>query len=320
MKQQSFEQRYSEQWQKLEGMLESKESETDQHFPKLFRELCHQLSIAKHRRYSPQLVDRLNELVIKAHHRFYQHNHRFHFQWLEFLVYGFPDAIRRNRHFVYVAAALFLLPLLATGLTCYLNSEFIFSLMSYSDVHGMEAMYDPANSKIGRERGSDTDLFMFGFYIYNNIGISFRTFAGGLLFGVGSVFFLVYNGLVIGGVGGHLTQVGYGSTFYPFVSGHGSFELTAIVLSGAAGLKLGYAMIHPGQKSWLAALRDAGRDSALIIYGTTLMLLIAAFIEAFWSSSSVIPSMVKYLVGLGLWVVVLSYLIFSGRRYGSRSY
>ncbi len=320
MKQQTFEQRYSEHWQKLEGILESKEAQPDEHFPQLFRELCHQLSIAKHRRYSPQLVDRLNELVIKAHHRFYQHNHRFHYQWLEFLVHGFPHAIRRNRIFVYIAAALFLVPLLATGITCYINSEFIYSLMSYQDVHGMEAMYDPANAKLGRERESESDVFMFGFYIYNNISISFRTFAGGALFGLGSIFFLVFNGLMIGGVGGHLTQLGYGSTFYPFVSGHGSFELTAIVFSGAAGLKLGYAMIHPGQKSWLAALRDAGRDSAIIIYGTTLMLLIAAFIEAFWSSSASMPAMVKYTVGLTLWVLVLSYFIFSGRRYGSRSY
>ena len=65
MKQQSFEQRYSSQWQKLEQMLDSKEAQPAEEFPKLFRELCHQLSIAKHRRYSPQLVDRRRRNVLE---------------------------------------------------------------------------------------------------------------------------------------------------------------------------------------------------------------------------------------------------------------
>jgi len=320
MKQQSFESRYQESWQALEALLEKGDVQSNQSFPKLFRELCHQLSVAKHRRYSPQLVDRLNNLVIECHHRFYEHNSRFHFQWLDFFVTGFPAAVRRNRVFVYVATALFLVPLLGMGLTCYLNEEFIYSLASSADVHEMESMYDPANHKLGRERGTETDIMAFGFYIRNNIGISFRTFAGGIFFGLGSIFFLIFNGLFIGGVGGHLTQLGYGSTFYPFVSGHGSFELTAIVLSGAAGLKLGYAMIHPGNKPWLVALRDAGREAITIIYGTTVMLLVAAFIEAFWSSTAATPALIKYIVGIVFWVLVLSYFILSGRRYGSRSY
>lgn len=320
MKQQTFERRHRAQWQHLEAMLESGQAPLDPHFPEQFRRLCHQLSLAKHRRYSPQLVDRLNELVIKAHHRFYQHKYRFHFQWLTFLVFSFPDAVRRNRAFVFTAVALFLLPLLATAITCYINPEFIYSIASYEQVKGMEAMYDPSNRVIGRERESDTNLYMFGFYIYNNIGISFRTFAGGVLFGLGSLFFLVFNGLFIGGIGGHLTQLGFGATFYPFVAGHGAFELTAIALAGAAGLKLGYAMINPGQKPWIASLREAGREAVFIIYGTTAMLLIAAFIEAFWSSSNAVSPLVKYLVGISFWLMVISYFVFSGRRYGSRSY
>jgi len=320
MKQQSFEAKHKDDWQALEEILESDSGTPDNRFPKLFRQLCHQMAIAKHRRYSPQLVDRLNDRVIKAHHLFYQHNNRFHFQWLDFLVFGFPSAIRRNRAFVYAAMALFLIPFLGMALACYFNEEFIYSLMSQPEAGMMEDMYDPANRKLGRERDSSTDMFMFGFYIQNNIGVSFRCFAGGILFGIGSIFFIFFNGLTIGAVAGHLTQLGYGSTFFPFVAGHGSFELTAIVFSGAAGLKLGYAMINPGNQRMIHALRDAGRDSVAIIYGSIIMLIIAAFIEAFWSSTTSLPNLLKYGVGLTLWVVVISYFIFSGRRYESRSY
>ena len=68
-----------------------------------------------------------------------------------------------------------------------------------AQVAEMESMYDPANRSLGRERQSDTDLAMFGYYIANNIGIGFRTFAGGLLFGLGSMFFLGFNAMAVAG-------------------------------------------------------------------------------------------------------------------------
>jgi len=73
------------------------------------------------------------------------------------------------------------------------------------------------------------------------VRIGFQTFAGGLLAGVGSVWFLAANGVVIGAVAGYLTEIGYSETFWSFVAGHSSLELLAIVLSGAAGLRLGLA-------------------------------------------------------------------------------
>jgi uncharacterized membrane protein SpoIIM required for sporulation len=101
------------------------------------------------------------------------------------------------------------------------------------------------------------------------------------------------------------------------VIGHGSFELTAIVFSGAAGLRLGYAILHPGQLSRLDGLRQAGREVVPMLYGIVLMLTIAAVLEAFWSSSSSLPIAVKYAVGALLWSLVLLYS-FSGSRYESR--
>ena len=156
---------------------------------------------------------------------------------------------------------------------------------------------------------------MFGFYIKNNVGISFQSFAGGIFFGIGSLMVMLYNGIYIGGITGYLTQIGYGQTFFPFVAGHGSFELTAIAFSGAAGLKIGYALLAPGTISRKIALRTAGREAAWIIYGSTVMLLIAAFIEAFWSSKAEVSAAVKYSVGLALWVFVISFCVFAGRRY-----
>ncbi len=314
MKQQHFEEKYTANWHKIETIIDQPDAENSADFAHLFRQLCHQLAIAKHRRYSPQLVSRLNELVIKAHHHFYAYSRFSKHSWLHFLLWGFPNAVRANKKFVYIALALFLIPLMGMGLACGLNEEFVYSFSSPEQVSQYESMYDPGKDKLGRERDSQTDVLMFGFYIKNNIGVSFRTFASGVFFGLGSIYFLVFNGLAIGSVAGHLTQLGYTQTFYSFVIGHGAFELTAIIFSGAAGLKLGYALINPGQFSRLLALRMAGKDAVLIIYGSTLMLIIAAFIEAFWSSSSAISYSIKYSVGGLLWLLVCIYF-FKSRKY-----
>jgi uncharacterized membrane protein SpoIIM required for sporulation len=176
-------------------------------------------------------------------------------------------------------------------------------------------MYDPDARRIGRfsERDSGDDWMMFGFYIMNNIGISFQTFASGLLFGLGSLFFLLFNGLMIGAVAGHLTRIGYSETFWSFVIGHGAFELTAIALSGAAGLKLGWALLAPGRRLRSEALRRAGAQSVPLVAGVILFLLIAAFIEAFWSSMTYTTPTAKYLVGASLWALVIIYFLFAGR-------
>jgi len=313
--QQEFESQNRPLWRALEDSLENPDRNSD-NFPRNFRKLCHQLALAKSRSYSLLLVDELNSLALRCHHKLYQKNRNSPDKWLHFLVYGFPNALRRNSIFLIISATLFAGPLFSIGLACYMNDEFIYSVSSPIEVNNYESMYNPANEKFGRERESDSDIFMFGFYIKNNIGISFRMFAGGLLFGLGSAFFLVYNGILIGAVSGHLAQVGYGETFFPFVISHGAFELTALVFSGAAGLRLGYALLSPGKLRRIDALQAAGRDAIQIIYGSTLMLLIAAFLEAFWSASGTVPVWLKYLGGSCLWLLVFYYCAYAGRRNG----
>ncbi|MFC6633599.1 stage II sporulation protein M [Microbulbifer taiwanensis] len=315
MKQIDFENRYRDGWEQLEQWLKSGDTDGTAalDLPAAYRGLCQQLAVAKERQYTNQLIDRLNQLVMAAHHRVYQQQTLRRNTWLWYLLAGFPQAVRAQMRTVLLATALFLLPALVLGIGSYHNDALIYSVMAPDQVLQFESMYDPRNRVLGRERGSDSDLMMFGFYIKNNIGIAFRTFAGGLLFGLGSIFFLVFNGLVLGAVFGHITRVGFVTTFYPFVIGHGAFELTAIVLAGAAGLRLGQSLVDPGRLRRRVALRLASVEAMKIMYGTFLMLVIAAFLEAFWSSSTALPIALKLGVGALLWLLVIAYFALAGR-------
>ncbi|CAA0111147.1 Uncharacterised protein [BD1-7 clade bacterium] len=310
MKEQAFVDQYGDTWEQLEAYLvlsrrARKTSPLAENVPALYRSCCHHLSMARQRHYSLQLTERLNALVRDTQHELYQIKPQSRYAFMRFLVADFPATIHKNRWFVLAGMLLFFGPLLITGLVVYLDSDLLYGLMPAEQVRQFESMYDPEAKTIGRERDSATDLHMFGYYIYNNISIAFRTFAGGMLLGLGAIFFLVYNGLVIGGVMGYMGSQGFVDTFFPFVAGHGSFELTAIGLSGAAGLKLGFAIVAPGNLTRLTALKQAGKEAAIMMYAAFLMLLMAALIEAFWSSSSVLGNPTKYAVGGILWVLVI---------------
>lgn len=316
MKQIEFEQLHGAFWDRMQHMLESNSADIKSgvgEFPADYRRLCQHLAMAKSRRYAPGLSNRLNQLVSLGYQALYGQRISNRGLIMEFLLIGFPAALRSNAAYLWIAGAVFVLPYLAMMIACLVNDQMLYSVMDAGNVRMMEAMYEPSIEKFGRESQASTDLFMFGFYIYNNIGIAFKCFATGLFAGVGSLFMLAYNGVVIGGVSGHLTALGYTETFYPFVIGHGSFELTAIVFSGAAGLKLGWALIAPGKYTRVKAMHFAAIDAIKIMYGVFIMLTIAAFLEAFWSASASIPVPVKYLVGSVLWVAVYYYCFFFAR-------
>jgi uncharacterized membrane protein SpoIIM required for sporulation len=320
MKQTLFELRHHADWQRFAERLDalekgSPQSGADEHFSRDYRRICSQLAIAQERGYSSHLVDPLQQMAMRGHQQLYRHRHPLGAQLLGFVLAGFPRLVRAEWRLVVIATLLFFGSLIGMALLVHAFPDLIYSVLDPEQVAEMESMYDPQSSRIGQtlERAADEDWMMFGYYIMHNIGIAFQTYASGLLFGLGSLFFLFFNGLTIGAVAGHLTGIGYGQTFWSFVIGHGAFELSAIALAGAAGLKLGWALVAPGSLQRGEALRLAAKTSVQLIYGVILFLLIAAFIEAYWSSMTWPQPRVKYTVGLILWALVIGYLAFAGR-------
>jgi uncharacterized membrane protein SpoIIM required for sporulation len=318
MKQKDFEARHAQTWERIDEALQKPAAgDNSRVLAEHYLQLCQHLAIAKERLYDPALVERLNNLVLCVYRELYRYRSETRLNLYAFFRRDFPLAIYRHRYFILLAFVVFVLPGLAVGAWTYFDEEAIYSVLDASEVRQIERMYDPEANVLGRAREADTDIYMFGFYIRNNISVAFRCFAGGLLLGIGTLLVLFFNGLFMGSIAGHLTRLDFVDTFYPFVIGHGSFELTAIVFSGAAGLRLGYALVNPGGFGRLEALRLAGRDVVPMLYGSVLMLVIAAFLEAFWSSSTLLSISTKYTVGGLLWALVLLYA-FSGRRHESR--
>jgi len=324
MSQDRFTQRYEETWKRLARYLDEldkrpgKRQQAFDDFPELYRQVCHHLAVARARAYSRGLIGRLHRLVLRAHQKFYGAPQPLGRRVLDFLTRGFPCVVRAEWRYLLASMLLFFGPLLALLVALQYHPELVYTVIDPKDVRRFEVMYDPANEKrLGREKEADGDFLMFGFYLRNNTSIGFQTFAGGMLLGLGSVFYLAFNGVYIGTIAGHLTAIGYNVPFWTFVAGHSAPELMAIALSGAAGLRMGMAILAPGRRTRRRAVRDAAAVAVRIVYGAAALFLVAAFIEAFWSSMVWPPPGVKYLVGVGLWSLLAAYLLFVGRRRGA---
>lgn len=320
-----FEQLYQDGWAELEGLLnivlgrsaarDRKKKPVDgERLAELYRRACEHLALARARAYPTYIQDRLDRLTAEAHQVIYQHRGLGLSRLVQFFALDFPRAVRAHAVYVWIATAVFVLPTIIIGVLVYSRPELILSVVDAATASNYEQMYSPDAESIGRLRTANTDWAMFGFYIRNNITVSFQCFAGGLFAGLGSLFYLAFNGALAGAIAGYLTERGMASTFYSFVVTHAAFELTAIVLSGAAGLRIGHAVLAPKRQKRVQALVTAARESIVIVYGFAVMLLIAAAIEAFWSSARWLPHVVKYSVAAACWIGVISYFVFQGRR------
>lgn len=334
MKQALFEQRFEPRWQAFgqwlaqHGALAGTERANDSggrtgsagapdkfthaQFPERYRELCQHLALARDRQYSPDLIERLNRLALAGHHVLYGARSRFGAQIIEYVRSGFPRLVRQEWRLVLAAAVLLFVPLIVMSVAVPRVPQTALFFLSPEQMAELRAMY--ADSAHIVHRRAESDVAAFGYYVWNNISIDFRVFASGLIFGLGTIVVLLFNGLFIGAVQGYLISVGLGQNLWQFVAGHSALELIAAVLSGAAGLRLGLAVIAPGPRSRKQALVDAASTGIRILYGAATMTLIAAFIEAFWSSHQYVPVPAKYAVGIALWIATIAYFVAAGRR------
>jgi uncharacterized membrane protein SpoIIM required for sporulation len=281
----------------------------------IYRAVSSDLMRAQAAGYSPDVIALLDGLAARAHNTLYSAPpYRMRAVW-ELVAADFPRTLRRHARFFALAVALFVLPGVLGFAGAMRSRAFALQILPAESVEQMEEAYAEGFGK-GRKAGVNT--FMTGFYVFHNVGIAFQCFATGVLFGLGSVFFLVYNGLTIGAVAGLVTAAGHGRNLLTFTCTHGAFELTAIVIAGTAGIVMGYALVDTRGRTRLGSLQARAREIVYLVVGAALMLLVAAGIEGFWSPSG-LPDRVKWGGAIVAYLLVISYLTFAGRSGQARA-
>lgn len=279
-------------------------------FGELYRSACADLALAQAYRLPPQTIEYLHQLVASAHNVLYR-SERFRIgEWGKVI---FVDVPRRLYHdyFLRLAFVLFWGFFLGSGYLAYRDREFASNIVGEAELANFENMY----SKPPRRGSSDESADAAGFYVMHNTGIGLRCFASGVFLGIGSLFTLCFNAIQLGTVFGYMAKTQYSDNFFEFVTAHGPFELTAIVLSAGAGVRLGFSLIQTHGLSRMDSLRNAGRPAFEIVAVASILFILAAFIEGFVSPSE-LPYSAKLAVAVVTGVMLVAYFGVLGRGAG----
>jgi len=317
-----FEQEHSARWTETEGLLEAaargRFTPDQVRLPSLYRQICADLSLAQHRMYGARLCGRLNDLVIRTRETLTRGALTDRRDVAVRLWTSCPRAVRREWRLFWLNMLIFWGPFIAFIMAAYQDERWIFAVLDEGTMGQLDEMYG-TDSPVEHLRGRfGSDFAMFAYYIQHNISIGLRTIAGGVLATLGAVFSTAQQGIVLGAMFGYVHYSGNTERFYTFVAGHSSFELMGLVICGVAGTRLGMAVLNPGTLSRAEALKVTARQALPLIYGGPLLVLLAAFVEGFLSASAV-QREVKYIVGIGFWVLLAGWLLFAGRGGGDEA-
>lgn len=303
-------------WQRLEDLLEMLRgsslknlSKTEvREFGALYRRTATDLAIARAETRDPKLVNYLNSLVIRAHGKVYRSEGEGVSVIRRFFAHDLPREIRDSSRYSLTAFAVFIVFGILSFALCNYDPAFGTTI-------GLDGIQTAAESNLkwwedlnaANQIGSSQILT-------NNIRVAFLAFALGALFGVGTLYILLMNGVLIGGVLGVCYRVNpaFGNDLVTFMVAHGVMELTAIFLAGGAGMMIGYALIDPGDLTRGQALKKSGQRATKIVIGCAVILFITGIIEGFLSPSGVSP-VIKYATGILTGLIFFAYVLLAGR-------
>ncbi len=224
----------------------------------------------------------------------------------QFFTRTFPAALWRLRGFVAVSAVLTLGPAIAVGAWLANSPRAV-------DAAAPAALRQAYVNEDFAGYYSSQPAAAFATEVYtNNIRVAGLAFAFGILLCIPTAYLLITNGAGVGQAAGLFAAAGQSSKFYGLILPHGLLELTSVIIAGAAGLRLGWAVIDPGDRTRLTAVAEEGGRSVVLVLGVILTLLLAGLIEGFVTGST-LPTSVRVGIGVAVEVAFLVYAVGMGR-------
>ena len=255
---------------------------------------------------------RINQLAISAHGLLYRRKNVRYLQavW-KFFRRDYPELFCRLWPYTALVTAIFFISVLGAYVSTRLKPS-----NAYLFVPGRLDISDDGPEVSSRDISERFRQIprppMAAGIITNNIKVAFHAFAFGITAGIGTCYIIIFNSMMLGGFAGHFANHGLAYEFWSFILPHGALEIFAILVSAAAGLRLGLSFAMPGRLKRSAAFRVGARDAVLLVIGTIPMFIIAGLIEGF-ITPSYIPGFVKIILGLTVAFLTIIYLVLAGR-------
>jgi uncharacterized membrane protein SpoIIM required for sporulation len=305
-------------WQELTRLLDQGQKDVHQLSPeqlntlgRLYRAVSSDLALAQRDFPTHRVTLYLNQLVARAHAVVYRSEPLAFNRVVRFVTTGFPRVYRETFRFTLSAALLLIIPAIIAGLVANWQPQaarWILPAGAQSLIDTIEKQELWTNIPVNERP------YASSFIMRNNIQVAFLAFGSGVLAGVFTVWIMVYNGLLLGGITGLTAAHDIGFELWTFVIGHGVVELSVTFIAGGSGLMLGWAILQPGLLRRRDALTLAARKAVRLVIGCVPLLVLAGLVEGFISPAEAIPWPLKWGLGLGSGVLLYGYLFLAGRK------
>jgi uncharacterized membrane protein SpoIIM required for sporulation len=272
----------------------------------LYRQVANDLSVVRQDATARSTAHMLNQLLGRTHNIIYSSRRRSFLGVVIFLRKEYPRHFRRLLPYTLTAIALFATGLLLGAILTVARHGFMESLLGPYMVETIRHHQMWTHSIVGMKPQESSRIMT------NNLSVTFMTFAAGITAGLGTLWLIFFNGLLMGVIATACQQAHMSRDLWSFVCPHGSLELPAIFIAGGAGLRLASGMLFPGLYSRRDSIVRAGREAIRLVAGVIPMLIVAGTVEGFFSPSGA-PAGLKFAVGAALFTLLLVWL-FSSRE------
>jgi uncharacterized membrane protein SpoIIM required for sporulation len=273
----------------------------------LYRQTASDLSVAREDPTSAALARYLNDLLGRAHNLIYSGAPRRAGGIRDFYLRVFPAVFRETLPYTLAAAGIFAATAIAGVILTLSNPGFERLLLPPEMMDTIERREMWTHSVLAVKPLASSAIMT------NNLSVALVMFASGIMAGLGTLYLLAFNGLLIGVIGAVCDRAGMAVSLWSFVAPHGVLELPAIFIAGGAGLLLGRGLVAPGALSRRDALADCASRAIRLLLGVIPLLVVAGVIEAFVSPSD-IPVPAKFLVAAALFILMCAYFALPARR------
>jgi uncharacterized membrane protein SpoIIM required for sporulation len=302
-------------WAKLEALLNQSSnsglkslSRSDlQELSLLYRQTAADLAAIREDRGSVHYARYVNQLLVRAHNTIYSGHRASPMAVISFFTKTYPAAFRRHLRHVALATAIFAIAGLVGAVITYQNPDFKVKLLGPQMVETIDRHQMWTHSIVGIKPVASSAIMT------NNMSVGFTTFALGITGGLGTIYMMAFNGLLIGVIGVACYLAGMSLQLWSFVAPHGVLELPAIFIAGGAGLRIAQGLLFPGTLPRRDSLARAGSEAVQLLLGTIPILIIAGIIEAFVSPTGLAVPL-KFSMAGALFVLLNVYLFGVGRQ------
>ena len=267
----------------------------------LYRQVAADLSVLRQDKTARAYAAHVNQLLARAHHIIYSGRKTNLGTLWRFLKDEYPAIFQRQIGYVMASVGVTVAWGVLGAVLTSARPEFMRHFVGPEMIATMERHEMWTKAIVGVEPKASSWIMT------NNLTVSFVTFATGITFGLGTFFYLAVNGLMLGVIGAACHQYGMSLALWSFVAPHGSLELPSIIIAGAAGFRLGHAMLFPGALRWKESVARGGAEATRLISGIIPLLIIAGCLEGFFSPSQA-PVWLKFTVGGLLFSLLLLWL------------